>query len=125
MPENWLLIKRGLFYRPNNSGYTGIRDDAGRYSREDADKHMAAGGTAIRENDAPEFMPTAYSDIVIKRLIAQRDGLVKALEEIEALSDNCVNAERYGAEEALEDLQAIRSAIKRVHAVVKGAPDHG
>jgi hypothetical protein len=71
--DAWLLVKRGLFYRPNNSGYTGIRDEAGRYSRQDADEHMAAGGKAMREADAPEFMPGAYSDIVIKRLTEQRD----------------------------------------------------
>lgn len=35
------------------------------------------------------------------------------IKEIELISDNCVNAERYGAEEALIDLQAIRSIIKR------------
>ncbi|MCK1322101.1 hypothetical protein IVA94_14615 [Bradyrhizobium sp. 156] len=71
--DDWLLVKRGLFYRPNYMGYTGIRDEAGRYSGKAADEHMAAGGKAVREADAPEFMPEAYSDVVIKRLTEQRD----------------------------------------------------
>ncbi len=38
MGEQWLLVKRGLYYGPNNSGYTGIKDLAGRYDYEDAKK---------------------------------------------------------------------------------------
>ena len=28
----YLIMKRGVYYRPNNAGYTGIKDEAGRYS---------------------------------------------------------------------------------------------
>lgn len=86
MAEHWMLLKRGLFYRPNNCGYTGIRDEAGRYSKEDADNHLAAGGVAMREADAPEFLPAAFDDLVVKHLTAQRDALVKALTEIDTLA---------------------------------------
>jgi hypothetical protein len=48
--------------------------------------------------------------------------LRKAISEIEALSDNCINAERYTTADALGDLQAIRSAIKRLRAKL---PAHG
>lgn len=82
MSEQWLLLKRGLFYRPNNCGYTGIRDEAGRYSREDADEHAAAGGIVMREADAPEFMPAAFTDLVINHLTDQRDTMVKTLEAL-------------------------------------------
>lgn len=33
------LRKRGLWYRPNASGYTGMSDQAGRYTLEEAKKH--------------------------------------------------------------------------------------
>lgn len=56
---------------------------------------------------------TAVAKIAVNRDSRFAD-MVAALEEIERLSDNCVNAERYGAEEALEDLQAIRVVIKRI-----------
>ncbi len=40
-------------------------------------------------------------------------SLKATLQEVEQLSDNCVNAEHYTAENAINDLQAIRSVIKR------------
>jgi len=80
MGEQWLLLKHGLFYRPDNKGYTGIRDEAGRYSRAEADQHSAAGGKVVREIDAPEFLPAAYNDLVIKHLMDQKAALVKALQ---------------------------------------------
>jgi hypothetical protein len=39
--------------------------------------------------------------------------LEDALREIETISDNCVNVEHYTAKDALDDLSAIRSVIKR------------
>jgi hypothetical protein len=80
--DTWLIVKRGLYYRPDCKGYTGIKDEAGRYSREVADEHAAAGGTIMREADGPEFMPVAYNDLVIKHLTNQRD---EARQEIERL----------------------------------------
>lgn len=85
MVEHWLLLKRGLFYRPGNCGYTGIRNEAGRYSRKAADEHAAAGGRVMREADAPEFLPAAFDDLVIKHLTVQRDALVKALTDAQRI----------------------------------------
>ena len=41
------------------------------------------------------------------------DPMRVALLEIEQISDCCVNAEHYTAEDALRDLQEIRNVIKR------------
>ena len=36
-PE-YLIRKRGLFYRPNSAGYTNVKDEAGRYTHDEAVK---------------------------------------------------------------------------------------
>lgn len=72
--DAWLIVKRGLFFRPNCQGYTGIRDEAGRYSEEVA-RNYGGECSAIHAEEAPEFMPAAYSDLVIKHLTLQRDEL--------------------------------------------------
>ncbi len=72
--DAFLIVKRGLFYRPKGQGYTGIRDEAGRYSEESARFHAKRSEcTIIRADEAPEFMPAAHNDLVIKHLIKQRD----------------------------------------------------
>ncbi|MFG1260092.1 hypothetical protein V5F79_22450 [Xanthobacter flavus] len=92
--EKWLLIKRDLYERPDRCGYTGIRDCAGRYSKEVAERHMAHHGpdSAVREEDAPEFRAAAFNDLVIAHLTKQRDtahaeARNQALEEAAALAD--------------------------------------
>lgn len=71
--------------------------------------HLNAAETVRRLNQRDRFLAAAAA--------AQN-----ALAEVEALSDNCVNAERYGAEDALEDLQAIRRVIARYKAASIPAP---
>nr|WP_278436725.1 hypothetical protein [Brucella anthropi] len=77
--DGYLIVKRDLYYMPNSCGYTGIRDQAGRYSLEYAsmlaDHHCADGLTYIHESEAPEFRNAAFSDLVIAHLIKQRDEL--------------------------------------------------
>lgn len=83
MGDDWLIIKRGLFWRPNGCGYTGIRDEAGRYSHAYASARAESGVcTIMRAAEAPEFLPVAHNDLVIKHLTGQRDSLVKALEDL-------------------------------------------
>lgn len=70
--QSWLIVKRGLFFRPDCQGYTGIRDKAGRYSYDFAKDYDRGECSIMREADAPEFMPAAFSDLVIKHLMGQR-----------------------------------------------------
>ena len=83
MPE-YLLLKRGLYYRPNNVGYTGIRNEAGRYDESEA--YPGGGVTAIHESEAPYFAPACWNDVKVSHLMgllsaaeAQRDRLMAAL----------------------------------------------
>ena len=57
MPEKaeYLLVKRGYYYRPDNCGYTGWKREAGRYPASDAQPD--AGVIAVHENAAAEFSP--------------------------------------------------------------------
>jgi hypothetical protein len=80
MSDDWLIMKRGLFFRPDCKGYTGIRDEAGRYSELIAKSYAVHGGCIImRASEAPEFTPEVYQDLVVKHLIMQRYALVTAL----------------------------------------------
>jgi hypothetical protein len=55
MKAQFLLVKRGLYYRPHGQGYTGRKSDAGRFFETEA--RPADGVTAVHEDEAP-----AYSD---------------------------------------------------------------
>jgi len=74
--KEWLIISKGLYFRPDAKGYTGIRDEAGRYDHETAMSYVTGSDgevSIVRESEGKEFMPAAYSDLVINHLIKQRD----------------------------------------------------
>ncbi|MCB4862937.1 hypothetical protein K7W03_25475 [Sphingobium sp. PNB] len=73
--DRFLLVKRGLYYRPGNQGYTGIKDRAGRYPESDASPED--GITAIHEDDAPEYSQACFADLKEKHML----GKIAALEE--------------------------------------------
>lgn len=83
----YLLMKRGLYWRPDSCGYTGLKREAGRYSDEDSawtcDGPLADPKTTrIAEDKAPRFSPSC--DIYVRQAEAERslDVAVKALREI-------------------------------------------
>ncbi|EPR09804.1 hypothetical protein M527_06660 [Sphingobium indicum IP26] len=73
--DRFLLVKRGLYYRPGNQGYTGIKDRAGRYPESDA--RPEDGITAIHEDEAPEYSQACFADLKEKHML----GKIAALEE--------------------------------------------
>lgn len=73
---NWLLMKRDLYERPGHMGYTGIRDNAGRFAEEDAKSSVGDGGygvTMIRLENAPEFTSACFDDLARDHLARKRD----------------------------------------------------
>lgn len=66
----YLIVKRGLYYRPNGQGYTGIKDNAGRYALDEARDHAdeASGVTFIAEADAPDFSAACFHDLALNHL---------------------------------------------------------
>jgi hypothetical protein len=81
MAEEYLIVKRGLYYRPDNCGYTGIRDHAGRYSLAEAQESVKPGNgvSMVRAADAPEFSAACFDDLARAHLASQRDAALKAL----------------------------------------------
>ena len=64
--RRYLLMKRDLYYAPDNKGYTGIKDKAGRYLESDASPRN--GVTAIHEDEAPDFSPACWDDLKVAHL---------------------------------------------------------
>ncbi|EQB03873.1 hypothetical protein [Sphingobium sp. HDIP04] len=96
--DRFLLVKRGLYYRPGNRGYTGIKDRAGRYPEGDASPED--GITAIHEDDAPEYSQACFADLKEKHML----GKIAALEE-----------EIKRLREALDDLQQAEAEYRLMH----------
>lgn len=83
--SDYVLLKRGLFYRPNAMGYTGIKEHAGRYSKADAESHAdpISGVTAMPFDEAPLIAPNCFDDVAVKYLlgcIESRDAVIRALQ---------------------------------------------
>jgi len=79
----FLILKRDLYEMPNHFGYTGIKDNAGRYTLEEVamsmppDKYFPTNEHVyfIKEEDAPEYTHACYWDVreihLKKKLLAQ------------------------------------------------------
>ena len=75
MPGPWVKRKRGLFYSPNNQGYTDNIALAGFWSKEDAKAYAAESGGEVTA--APAM---AYRE----DLVRNRDGAQRALDQLDA-----------------------------------------
>jgi hypothetical protein len=76
-----LLMKRGLYYRPANCGYTAIKDHAGRYPASEA--RSEDGVTAIHEDEAPAYLKAGYSNWLAEHASAkvkEQDATIRALQ---------------------------------------------
>ena len=68
----YLIEKRGLYYRPNAAGYTGLKSEAGRYDLGEVAKHFPNfdspnqdGMTFVDEMDAPDYSTQCPWDVKI------------------------------------------------------------
>lgn len=73
--KRYLLVSKGLYWRPDSRGYTGIRDEAGRYSHDIALNHERYGGTYYREDVAPEVLPATCPNIKLEYYITKSENL--------------------------------------------------
>ena len=75
-----VLIKRGLYYRPNGNGYTGLKREAGLY---DPSYALGFDGVdAVPFADAPDFAPACWEETKLAHLNEQ---ITTARAEAEAL----------------------------------------
>lgn len=78
MSEQWLVLKRDLYWRPNDQGYTGIRDHAARYTYDEAKSRVGDGSSGVsmlKESEAPEFTGACFDDLARAHLLEQRDRM--------------------------------------------------
>lgn len=82
MSEPWVKMKRGLFYRTGNCGYTGIRDLAGRYPRDEAEAEARMEGvSAMPLAQAPEFSPACFDDLARDHQQSKVEALRKQIRD--------------------------------------------
>ncbi len=65
-PETYLLMKRGLYFRPKSAGYTGHKKEAGRFPASRG--NPAEGIIAIHEDEADDFAPAFSQEARIAEL---------------------------------------------------------
>ncbi len=88
----YVLMKRGLYWRPDAQGYTGVLADAGRYTAEKAaayTHHDDPSVTAILASEADEFSPACWEETKLarrdKQLAAAESRAASAEAEVERL----------------------------------------
>lgn len=115
----FLITKRGLYYRPNAKGYTGVKKEAGRYTLDEVavrfpnlDSPRQDGLGYVSEAEAPEFSPACCSDIKARVLLEERDALLaeRARTESEGESASAGACTASGGA-AFEDLPAGVEAV--------------
>lgn len=112
----YLILKRGLYYRPDGAGYTGLKSEAGRFAL-----HLTMTGDTISqwpdmdpahfilEADAPDFAPGYQPEDRLCDLTIERDRLAAELSE--------VKRQRQSAWEALatqeEEIARLQAEVKQ------------
>ena len=72
--QEFLIEKRGLYYRADNAGYTGLKSEAGRYSFDEAAIHAGPNGPdgptdgmgIWLAHDAPDYSTKCPWDVHMK-----------------------------------------------------------
>jgi hypothetical protein len=71
--EGWALVKRGLYWRPDGKGYTGLKCEAGFYTDEQAMGYSdhGDGTTKVRWDEAPELSPSCSTETALKHFTSR------------------------------------------------------
>lgn len=60
--QDWVIRKRGYFYRPDRAGYTGNIYEAGRYTEQEARAEASIEPKCMSAHPAWEFLPSEEHD---------------------------------------------------------------
>lgn len=79
MTDAYLILKRGLYYRPQSQGYTGIKDNAGRYTLSEAKAITHPNGSTgprdgmsfIHEDAAADYSDECFYDLKERHMAAK------------------------------------------------------
>lgn len=101
----WVLMKRGLYWRENAQGYTGLRRDAGRYSDDEVAGYADHGdGTAkMLWKDAPEIAPSCYDDIALAYYRDRAESAESRVQSLEAENERLRGALKPFADAVFND----------------------
>lgn len=103
-PDEWLLIKRDLYWRPNSCGYTGLRDEAGRYTHAEASRKCNEGVSMVHISEAPEWRASIWDEVLVEHLIKlraeQADTITTLRAEVEEWKDNWQRAAANGIKDS-------------------------
>lgn len=123
---SYVLIKRGLYWRPDDLGYTGLLSEAGHYTKFEAEQRANDDVTMVPLTEAPEFAPSCFDDIKVREMSRDRDRLRARAEKAEAalrpfadaaasLSDRWLDHETHWYQEGRQitvgELRAARAAL--------------
>lgn len=91
--EGWLIRKGGYFYRPNRSGYTGTKAEAGRYTEEEASaehRNHPHYISAMPASEVPDADPIFDDEkrAMASELLAAREAL-RPFAEFDGFNDHC------------------------------------
>lgn len=118
--DNYLLIKRGLYWKPNSYGYTGIKAHAGRYTKDDAERRSHSYDepvTHIREDEAPMFSERCTQEAKLDFLVDQMrdigDFFKSELAELKTIAENADSETRWSNFEAGNRLEALLDFFRR------------
>lgn len=88
--KQYLIVKRDLYYRPKAMGYTGIKDEAGRYSLDEVavlfpnlESENQDGMSFIAEDEAPDYSPACWHDVKARHMAGKLEA---AQQQITGLS---------------------------------------
>ncbi|WP_342163009.1 hypothetical protein [Methylobacterium sp. SD21] len=85
--REYVLIKRGLYWRPNGHGYTGLLSEAGRYSASEAAAHADHDNDSTRAwpaDQAGEFAPSCWQETMLAFRTKERDEALACAAQAEA-----------------------------------------
>lgn len=85
-PDRYLIVKRGLYYRPNSCGYTGIKSEAGVYPLAIAEQHadIEGGVSYCHHDDAPDYAPATFPDLMAADLTRRAESAEAQLSAVMA-----------------------------------------
>lgn len=122
--RRYLLVKRGLYYGADNMGYTGVKEQAGRYTQDDADFYADDDCvTAIIEDEAPMFAPACWNEVKVEYLLTQIEALTAQLAEARESERAAIErADQAKLDGVRAGIEAMRQCVEEVEG--KGLADY-
>jgi len=92
MSDKYLLVKRGLYWRPYAHGYTGLKSEAGRYDYYSAVERINDDVTMTKESDAPSIARGCSDIVTYTRYIAALEARCASYAPLVSLRERCRTA---------------------------------